>query len=147
MCRYQRQYLLLKQCVSAASDVYRKKLKMKSYILLENLKFHAFHGVMPQETLVGNEYVVNLKMVVDLSYVFQSDDVVDTINYAEVYAVVKKEMDVPSKLIEHVAYRILKALRDTFPLIVGIELKLSKRNPPMWAQIDCASVVLIDGEL
>lgn len=120
---------------------------MKSYILLENLKFHAFHGVMEQETLVGNEYVVNLKMAVNLSSVFQSDDVADTINYAEVYAIVKKEMDKPSKLIEHVAYRILKALRGTFPLIVGVELRLSKQNPPMGAQVDYASVVLIDGEL
>lgn len=120
---------------------------MKSYILLENLKFHAFHGVMPQETLVGNEYTIDLKMAVELSSVFKSDDVADTINYAEVYAVIKKEMEIPSKLIEHVAYRILEALKNSFNQVVGVELKLSKRNPPMGAQVDSASIVLIDGEL
>ncbi|NDV77623.1 dihydroneopterin aldolase [Dysgonomonas sp. 511] len=116
---------------------------MESYILLENLKIFARHGVLPQETLVGNEYIVNLKLAVDLSKSCQTDNLDDTISYAEVYEIVKKEMEIPSKLLEHAAYRIICSLKNRYVEISKVEIKLSKRNPPMGAQMDYASIVLI----
>lgn len=118
---------------------------MKTYILLENIIFYAYHGVLKQETTVGNTYTVNLKLATDMSKAFETDSINDTISYAAVYDVVKNEMSIPSQLIEHVANRIVQSLKKTFPEVSGIELKLSKRNPPMGAQLDCASVVLIEG--
>lgn len=117
---------------------------MKSYILLENILLYAYHGVLPQENRVGNEYVINLKLKIDLSHAGATDELTDTVSYAEIYEDVKAEMNIPSKLLEHVAYRIVKRLKDKYIQIEGVELKLSKRNPPMGAQIDCASVLLVD---
>lgn len=116
---------------------------MKSYILLENLTFYANHGVFPQETVVGNLYTVNLKIEIDLEKSSRTDDLEDTVSYAEIYEQVKHEMMIPSKLLEHVAGRILRNLKSNFPLIETVEIKVSKRNPPMGGQLDCASVVLI----
>ena len=70
----------------------------------------------------------------------QTDDVTDTVSYAEVYEAVKKEMEIPSKLLEHVGGRIVKRLFGDFPPIEDIELKLSKRNPPMGADIEAAGI-------
>lgn len=117
---------------------------MKSYILLENVVFYANHGVLPQETVVGNEYIVNLKIGIDLSKAGQTDDLQDTVSYAEIYEDIKAEMAIPSKLLEHVAYRIVKRLRSKYEKIESLEIKLSKKNPPMGAQIDCATVFLKD---
>ncbi|MDR1092328.1 MAG: dihydroneopterin aldolase [Prevotella sp.] len=117
---------------------------MKSYILLENVVFYANHGVVPQETIVGNEYIINLKIGIDLSKAGQSDDLQDTVSYADMYEDIKAEMAMPSKLLEHVAYRIVKRLRGKYEKIESLEIKLSKRNPPMGAQIDCAAVYLED---
>ena len=117
---------------------------MKSFILLENIIFYAYHGVLPQERRVGNEYIVNLKINLDLSKAAESDVLEDTISYADVYEDVKAEMQIPSKLLENAAYRIIKRLKRKYKQIQNIEIKLSKRNPPMGAQLDCASVVLID---
>lgn len=117
---------------------------MKSYILLENLVFYAYHGVLPQETSVGNEYIVNLRIGLDLSKAGMTDNLDDSISYADIYEDVKKEMSIPSRLIEHVAYRIVNKLKEKYGLIETLELKLSKRNPPMGAQLDCASIILID---
>ena len=113
---------------------------MTTYLNLENLRFYAYHGVMPQEQVVGNEYIVNLRMKVDVSKAMASDEVADTVNYAEVFEAIKKEMEIPSKLIEHVAGRITKRLFKEFPTIEEITLKLSKRNPPMGADIDAAAI-------
>ncbi|MDR1883619.1 MAG: dihydroneopterin aldolase [Prevotella sp.] len=117
---------------------------MKSFILLENLVFYANHGVFEQEATVGNVYVVNLRIEADLERASLSDDLGDTISYADIYEDVKREMMIPSKLLEHVAKRIICRLKDSFPRIESIEIKLSKRNPPIGAQLDYASVILID---
>lgn len=117
---------------------------MKSYIQLDNLVFYAYHGVLPQETVVGNTFIVNLKIRVDFMEACISDDLSHTISYADVYHIIKREIDIPSKLLEHVAYRILKAIRSEYSQIEEIELKLSKRNPPIGGQMDYASIILID---
>ena len=117
-----------------------KQADMTSYILLENIRFFAYHGVAPQETTVGNEFVVSLRLKTDIARAMESDDVADTVNYAEIHQAVKEEMDIPSKLLEHVAGRIVRRLFNDFPTIESIDLKLSKRNPPMGADIETAGV-------
>ena len=113
---------------------------MTSYILLENIRFFAYHGVAPQEKTVGNEFVVSLRLKTGIARAMESDDVADTVNYAEIHQAVKEEMDIPSKLLEHVAGRIVRRLFNDFPTIEHIDLKLSKRNPPMGADIETAGV-------
>ena len=104
---------------------------MPHYIHLRNLHFHAFHGVMPQERTVGNDYVVNLRAEYPIEQAMQSDDVAHTLNYAEVYAVVEKEMQTPSCLLENVAHRIAQRLFRDFPRIRPLRLEVVKQNPPM----------------
>ena len=120
---------------------------MKSYILLEKLEVYANHGVLPQENVVGNVYVIDLRLAIDLRKACLTDNLEDTVSYADICNLVKSEMKIPSKLIEHAAKRIIDRLKSEYPQIEGVELKLSKRNPPMGAQLDYASVVLIDGVL
>ena len=115
------------------------KLK-ESYIVLQDLRFHAYHGVLPQERLTGNDYVVNLRIGYDIGDAMLSDDVNDTLKYAEVYLLVWQEMAVPSGLIEHVAGRIGDRLFRLFPKIEKVELKIIKQNPPMGADGDGAGI-------
>lgn len=114
----------------------------QSYIILREVRFHAFHGVMPQERKVGADFTVSLRVGVDLSLPAESDDVADTLNYATLYEVVKQQMEIPSQLLEHVAGRIGKAVMDTFPQVTGIDVTLTKLNPPMGAECAGASVEL-----
>ena len=75
---------------------------MTSYIFLDTLRFFAHHGVGEQETVVGNEFTVSLRLQVDIRRAAETDDVADTVSYADVHTAVKAEMDIPSKLLEHV---------------------------------------------
>ena len=90
----------------------------------------------------GNDFVVDLILTAPLEQAVKSDELDDTINYAAVYAVVKEQMDIPSKLIEHVAGRILYALKERFPQLAAVELKLSKLNPPFGGDVHSASIIL-----
>lgn len=113
---------------------------MNSYIFLDNMRFFAYHGVGEQERLVGNEFTVNLRLKVDIQRAAETDDAADTVSYADVYEAVKSEMSLPSKLLEHISGRIIHRLFRDFPQIEEIELKLSKRNPPMGADIEAAGI-------
>ena len=98
-----------------------------SYISLRNVRFHAFHGVRPQERKVGADFLVNLRVGYPLEQ-------------AALYEVVKTEMMQPSNLLEHVAGRIADAVVKCFPQVTSIDLDLTKQNPPMGADCDGAGV-------
>ena len=65
----------------------KKMLKSESYVFLKNVRFHAFHGVMPQERQVGGDFLLSLRVGYPMDKAMESDDVADTLNYHPVAAV------------------------------------------------------------
>ena len=112
----------------------------QSSILLHDMRFYAYHGVMEQEQRVGGEYLVSLQVEADLSRAVMIDAVGDTVNYAELYNVVKQEMAKPSLLLEHVAGRIGQRVLEEFPQATALTVRVTKCNPPMGADCKGASV-------
>ena len=112
----------------------------QSYIHINGIRLHARHGVLPQEQLTGNDYSIDIRIGYDISRAIQTDDVADTLNYAEVYNTIKEEMLTPSKLIEHVAGRIANRLTAEHAEISTIVLSITKLNPPMGADCQGAGV-------
>lgn len=108
------------------------------YIHLKGLKFFAYHGVLPQENKVGAEYSVDIRLETDFNTAAETDNLDGTVNYAEVFKTVKREMNTPSKLLEHVAYRIGQRILENFPTVTEVRINLYKRNPPMEA--DCSDI-------
>lgn len=100
-------------------------------IFLKNLRFYAYHGVLPQERIVGTYFMVDMAVSTDFSKAMLTDDVADTLNYADVYDVVKTEMSQPSNLIEHVAGRIISSVFQRFDTATSVTLRLTKENPPI----------------
>lgn len=115
---------------------------MTSRIELKEMRFYAYHGVSEQERVVGNSFNVNLLLTAPLANAVNSDCLEDTINYASVYEWVKTEMEIPSRLLEHVAGRILSRLKSRFPALTAARIKVSKLNPPFGGEVHSASVIL-----
>ncbi len=113
-----------------------------SFIELENVRFFAYHGVMPQEALVGNHFEVSLRIGVDFIHATETDEIENTVHYGELYETVKEQMMIRSKLIEHVAGRIIRAIQERWPAIQSIDIRLSKVNPPIEGEVPKATVVL-----
>lgn len=119
------------------------KTLTESYVHIDGIRLHARHGVLPQEQLTGNDYIINVRASYDISRAMQTDDVADTLNYAEVYNIIKEEMSIPSKLIEHVAGRIADRLMDSYSQISSVMLHITKCNPPMGADCNGAGVEIL----
>lgn len=111
-------------------------------IILEKLNFHSYHGVFEEETKIGGKFEVNLVIKTDFTEAADFDELSGTVDYSKVYEIVKTEMAVPSKLIEHVGGRIHKKLRDTFSEIEFISLKICKLNPPILGEIGAVCIVI-----
>lgn len=129
----------LDACVTSL-DYMERMTTFESSIYINSLRLHASHGVLPQERVVGNDYVVTLKVDYDISRAMTTDDVADTINYALLCSIVEEEMAVPSNLIEHVAGRISRRILGRFDGVTALHLSITKANPPMGADCDGAGV-------
>ncbi len=115
---------------------------MTTEIRLNNIRLYARHGVMEQERVVGGHFDVTLTVGYDFTRAMRTDDVADTLNYAQLFEVVKRQMDIPSKLLEHVAGRIADEVFSTWPEAQYLHLEITKLNPPMGADCDGATVVV-----
>lgn len=115
---------------------------LSTTILLPQMQFHARHGVLPQERLVGAQFTVSLEAQVRFDEALLTDRLEGTISYADIHAAVKEEMAIPSALLEHVAGRIARRLFHDFPTIESLKVEVMKQNPPMGADIPAAGVRL-----
>lgn len=111
-------------------------------IEIEGMKFYAYHGHFEAEQIVGNEFLVDLKLKTDCSDAAETDDLSHALNYQSAYELVKQEMGKPSHLLENVAKRILDVLYESFGNIEQARVKVSKLNPPMGGEIEKVSVTL-----
>lgn len=118
------------------------KSKYISTIEVENMKFYAYHGCYDTEKRVGNHFLVSVKLDVDLDQPVASDKVDDTINYLQVYDIVKDQMGIVSNILEHVAGRIVEALYAQFPQLQKVTVKVSKMFPPLGGHVEKTSVTL-----
>ncbi|BBA17273.1 dihydroneopterin aldolase [Blattabacterium cuenoti] len=112
-------------------------------IVLENIKLFGFHGCMPEEGYIGSHYTIQLEIEFDFHQASSSDDLSKTINYVDLYSIVKKEMNINSKLIEHLAKRITQKIKEyKKPLIKGTKIKICKENPPLQGNVDRVCFIL-----
>lgn len=115
---------------------------MTAQILLEDMIFHAYVGCFDEEKIVGNKFIVNLKFHTNIEKVAKSDDIHKAISYQDVYDIISVIMKKKYNLIETLASDIVDAVKNNFPSIQTIEIKLSKCNPPLGGEVKAASVIL-----
>lgn len=118
------------------------KIKAMSKIYLEDVKIYGYHGVLPEENIIGTYYIINAELHTDLWKAAETDDLHDTISYANINEIIHHEMNIKSKLLEHVAGRIILKIHNSFPQISYIKLKITKTSPPMPGEMKGASIEL-----
>ena len=115
---------------------------MLGKVSLEGLEFHAYHGVYAHERSSGNKFEVDILVDTQFADSAFHDELSGTINYEDLYAIVKAEMEKPSKLLETVGHSIAKQTLLSFKEAVSVEVKISKFNPPIGGVCKKASVVV-----
>lgn len=117
---------------------------MQTEIHIRRLRIHTFHGVLPQERVVGANFIVTLIATVEMTEeALLYDRLEGTVDYGRVVATLQHEMAVPSRLLEHVAMRMARSLLHNFPQFSRVSLLLEKENPPLGVQSEGVGVKII----
>ncbi len=109
-------------------------------IAINDMRFYAHHGCFEEERKIGTHFRVDMVFETDTSRAEVSDNIADTVSYLDVYQVVKREMEISSHLLEHVARRVGESVKREFPTVVSVRVKVSKLNPPLGGQMESVSV-------
>ncbi|MDO8359565.1 MAG: dihydroneopterin aldolase [Devosia sp.] len=100
--------------------------------MLTNLGFFGFHGVMPEENVLGQRFFIDLACGVDLRASARTDSLENTVSYADIYDVVKEAFEQRRfKLIEALAQHIVDKLFEAFPTIDWIRIAIRKPGAPI----------------
>ncbi len=111
-------------------------------IALEGMEFFAYHGYYEEERKMGNKYEVNVFVETSFDGAAEEDRLTGTVNYEELYRIVKEEMNIPSKMLEHVGNRIIEHVFATFSQVQNAKVQISKFNPPVRGVCQRARVTL-----
>lgn len=113
-------------------------------IALEGLEFFAYHGYYPEEQLIGNKYALDITVQTDFHEAARHDKLSETVNYATLYQIATKVMKEPAKLLEHIAFKVIASIREHYPNVATITVKVSKFNPPVGG-VCARSVITMEG--
>jgi dihydroneopterin aldolase len=111
-------------------------------ILLEGMRFYAYHGVNQEEQALGQRFTVDVVLAVDLRRAGQSDELANTVSYSAVYKLVRRIIEgEPRNLIEAVAESIASEILASFQAVGQVTVTVRKPEVPMkGAMLDAAGV-------
>ncbi|WP_333599000.1 dihydroneopterin aldolase [Flavobacterium sp.] len=109
-------------------------------IKLQNIRTFSFHGCLEEEARIGSDYRVDLEIKTDLRKSSTTDELKDTVDYVLLNQIVTQEMAIRSKLLEHVAHRIITRIFREIPAVSRILLAVSKLNPPIGGDVEAVTI-------
>ncbi len=113
-------------------------------IKVENIRVFAYHGCLKEETKIGSDYRVDIKVKANLKTSSQTDALEDTVDYVFLNKVIKQEMSIPSKLLETVAKRILDRVFNEDQMVKKATVCISKINPPIGGDAEQVTIKMTD---
>ena len=104
---------------------------MLGEVALEGMEFYARHGYYEEERKIGNKYTVDVFIILEMEEAVSEDKLEGTVNYEKVYEIVGEVMGVNASLLEHLAGKLVKKIKQEFSAIESVRVRVSKHNPPI----------------
>ena len=107
-------------------------MKSADTIWIEGLEFYAFHGATNEEQTVGHRYIADVTLTVDTRPAGRSDELGDTVSYADVARrIVEESTTQQYRLLEALIERLAKMILNEFQPVQTVQLRIAKICPPM----------------
>lgn len=115
----------------------------KDIVALEGMEFYAFHGFYEEEREKGNNFVVDVSLTTTFQKAADTDELSGTVDYVRLHELVKAEMEIPTKLLERVAARIIEKCFEKFQTVSEVKVSVAKKNPPIDAPIRQSKITMV----
>jgi dihydroneopterin aldolase len=114
---------------------------MTGKIYLKGMAFYGYHGALAEENTLGQRFLVDLVLTVNISLAASSDNLADTVDYRRVYALCRKIVEHDRvKLIETLANDILCQVLATCPLVSEVAIVVRKPSVPLGGTLDYVAI-------
>lgn len=112
-------------------------------IVLKNMRFRSFSGVLPKEKEDGQDFVITLTLTLKDITGCRTDKLSDTVDYGKVFSIVKDYVENASvDLIEYMAYQIIVKIMRAFSEVIEISCEIQKPRAPIDGDFDYMSVII-----
>jgi dihydroneopterin aldolase len=115
---------------------------MKHTIEVNGIKLYAFHGCLPEEGRIGGHYLVDVSLQTDFTEAAITDELIKTVDYVDINKIVKEEMAIRSKLIEHVGQRIFNRIKKEIQNVDKLRIKVIKICPPINGDVENVAIII-----
>lgn len=113
-------------------------------IYINEMEFYGYHGVLPEETKLGQRFRLSLIVELDLKKAGETDDLNETVSYADIFDLCKDIVEgKPYQLIEAVAEKIAGDVLTNFVKINRVTVKVIKPDPPIRGHYQSVAVEVI----
>ncbi|PRO64413.1 dihydroneopterin aldolase [Alkalicoccus urumqiensis] len=110
-------------------------------VFVQGMKFYGYHGAFKEENELGQRFYCDVIMEMDSETPGRSDDLDDTVNYAQVYETAKEVLEgEPVKLVETLTHRTAVLILERFELVKAVTIKVTKPDPPIPGHYDGVAV-------
>lgn len=116
--------------------------KLMGKIEIKNCRIYAYHGCLEEESKIGSDYRVDVKVKTDLNKSSHSDNLSDTVDYVHLNKIITNEMAQRAKLLEHVANRIISRIFEEIEMVKSVKIAVSKLNPPIGGDVEAVIIVM-----
>jgi 7,8-dihydroneopterin aldolase/epimerase/oxygenase len=117
---------------------------MSDRIFVSGLVVHAHHGVMEHESKVGQRFVLDLELSIDLDAAARSDKLVDTVSYSAIVDTTCRAFTARSyRLVEAAAGAVAEALLAGFAGVSAVRVTVRKPHAPIAAIFADVGVTLV----
>lgn len=117
---------------------------MSDMVFVSGLLLHAHHGVMEHEAKVGQRFVLDLELAIDLEAAARSDKLVDTVSYAAIVERASHAFTAQShRLVEAAAGAVADALLGAFAAVTSVRVTVRKPHAPIAAVFADVGVTLV----
>ena len=112
-------------------------------IVMKNMKFYGYHGMLPEEQANGQDFFIDIEMSLDLNKPGKTDEIDDTVDYAEVYGLIKNiTKNNKFRLIERLADNIAREILSRYAKVCKIMVRVKKPEAPLTGEFDWVGVEL-----
>ncbi|HHV95317.1 MAG TPA: dihydroneopterin aldolase [Clostridiaceae bacterium] len=110
-------------------------------IILRNMKFFAYHGVLPEERTKGQYFIIDVELYINLATAGKSDNLEHTVNYSDVYNEIKTiVLQNKFMLIEKLAETIAQSILDKYKNVIKTKVLVKKPQAPIDGEFDWMGV-------
>lgn len=108
---------------------------------LKGMRFFGYHGVFPEENRLGQQFFVDLELLMDMKQAARTDELEYALDYSAVHAFVKQIVEgTPFKLLEALTDHIASRVLEHYTIVNEVTVRVTKPHPPFEVYFDGVTI-------